>query len=331
MLPHRLLLAALFFSNQASEPARQSPLPQGPGLAAQYPGDEGIAACADVLLHESFEEGAVADLTSRWESVEKLEGGILQFVDDAPAGASGRRSLKITGTPTRNPGGNLYRRLPREVDQLFLRFYVKFPEPANYVHHFVHIGGYHPSTAWPQGGAGSRPAGNDRVTVGIEPFGRDGRVPAPGDWNFYAYWHEMKISADKRYWGNALTPRIRQEVPVGRWQCVEVMLKLNKPGESDGELALWLDGKLIMHIKKGTPRGPWTGMGFEVKDSGGEPFEGFNFRTTDDLKLNFVWLLLYLSETNSQRNGVPSERPTVVQFDNVVAATSYIGPIAPKR
>ena len=39
------------------------------------------------------------------------------------------------------------------------------------------------------------------------------------------------------------------------------------------ELALWLDGKLIMHVAKGTSRGPWSGMGFDVLKRGGEPFE----------------------------------------------------------
>ena len=73
-----------------------------------------------------------------------------------------------------------------------MRFYVKFPDPAGYVHHFVHLGGYDPSTRWPQGGAGERPRGDERVTVGIEPFGRNGTRPPPGEWNFYAYWHEMK-------------------------------------------------------------------------------------------------------------------------------------------
>src|SRR5690606_11429644 len=114
---------------------------------------------------------------------------------------------------------------PREVDRVFARFYVKFPEDAGYVHHFVHLGGYHPSTPYPQGGAGSRPEGHERMTVGIEPFGQNGRVPPPGLWNFYAYWPEMKISADNRYWGNSIKPTEPPVVPQDRWQCVEVMMQ----------------------------------------------------------------------------------------------------------
>ncbi len=60
----------------------------------------------------------------------------------------------------------------------------------------------------------------------------------------------------------------------------------------------------------------------------GEPFEGFDFRTSEDLKLNFVWLLHYVTQTSQQLNRVAEPaRPGVVRFDQIVAATRYIGPI----
>jgi hypothetical protein len=142
----------------------------------------------------------------------------------------------------------------------------------------------------------------------------------------------MKKSADNRFWGNGLSPSTPRQVPAGRWQCVEVMIKLNEVGKRDGELGLWLDGEPVTHIQAGTLRGPWTGLGFDVRETGGEPFEGFNFRTTTDLKVNYVWLLHYVTETSQQRNRVDEpERDSVVQFDHIVAATEYIGPIAPGR
>ena len=36
-------------------PIRAAPLPSGPGLAARYPGDAGIASDPRVLLFEDFE------------------------------------------------------------------------------------------------------------------------------------------------------------------------------------------------------------------------------------------------------------------------------------
>lgn len=170
------------------------------------------------------------------------------------------------------------------MDAAFARFYVKFAPEADYIHHFVHLGGYNPPTPYPQGGAGERPRGDERVTVGIEPHGDYGRYPPPGIWSLYVYWHEMKISADGRYWGNGLRPAQPALVPRHRWQCVEVMLKLNStPAQPDGELALWLDGKLVTHFVKGVPRGRWTGMGFTLVEQGGEPFEGFRWRTSNEL------------------------------------------------
>src|SRR5262249_37029025 len=159
-------------------------------------------------------------------------------------GSRGKRSLLLTATLGENTGGHLYHRLDRGVETLFARFYVRFAPDAAYIHHFVHMGGYNPPTPYPQGGARERPRGADRITVGIEPYGDYGRYPAPGAWNFYTYWHEMKISADGRYWGNGISPETPLLVPRSRWQCVEVMVKLNSaPERADGELALWLDGR----------------------------------------------------------------------------------------
>jgi hypothetical protein len=304
-------------------------LPQGWGLAAQYPGDVGLGTDPDVLLAEDFETGQLGDLAQRWSNVSNRDGQVLAFSADVPAGSRGKRSLEMTATLGENTGGHLYTQLPRAVDTAFARFYVKFPDPAAYIHHFVHLGGYNPPTPWPQGGAGERPRGDERITVGIEPHGHNGRYPPPGAWTFYAYWHEMKVSAGGRFWGNGLSPVQPALVPRDRWQGVEVMLKLNSaPEQPDGELALWLDGQLVAHFVKGVPRGPWTGMGFKLLDQGGEPFEGFRWRTSPALKINFFWLLHYVTENAARQNKV-SKPPRLnrVWFDHIVVATRYIGPI----
>lgn len=309
------------------------PLTTPDTIAALYPADRGIASDPRVLLAEDFEEGTLDDVSARWTEASNAGGDPLSLVPGSPENA-GARCLQATATIGRNTGGHLYRRLDEGVDEAYLRFYVRFPEEAGYVHHFVTLGGYNPPTPWPQGGAGERPAGDDRVTVGIEPTGSYGVHPPPGIWNFYAYWHEMKISADGQYWGNAILPVEPRLVPPGRWQCVEVGLRLNTVGPEgprrDGELRLWLDGELVLAVAQGTPRGPWTGMGFEVLETGGEPFEGFSFRTTEDLKINFVWLMHYVTDTALVRNGLtPPFDPVTVWFDNVVLATERVGPIAP--
>jgi len=310
----------------------QTQLPEGPGLAARYPGDVGLNADPEVLLVEGFEEGTLEAVSARWTELSNKDRKVLALVDDSPADSAGARCVQMTATLGENTGGHLYRVLPREVETVFVRFYVKFAEDAPYVHHFVHVGGYNPSTRWPQGGAGERPRGDERITVGIEPHGDYGRIPPPGMWSFYCYWPEMKISADGRYWGNALRPPQPAVAPKGRWQCVELMLKLNSTPEArDGELALWLDGEPVMHIYQGVPRDSWSGMGFNLVDQGGEPFEGFRWRTSTDLKINFLLLMLYVTENAARQNHVANPDPiNRVWFDDVVVATSYIGPLQPR-
>jgi hypothetical protein len=334
----RMLLSAIlpvatlaFFILRAGE-TQLPKLPQGYGLSSRYPSDIGIENDPAVLFAENFERGTLEEIAKKWGDISNKGGKVMSFSNDVPPESSGKRSLQMTATLGENTGGHLYTRF-RGVDVAFARFYVKFADDCGYIHHFVTIGGYNPPTPWPQGGAGERPRGDDRVTVGIEPFGDYGRFPPPGIWNFYCYWHEMKISADGKYWGNGLRPSKPQLVPRGRWQCVEVMLKLNsEPDRPDGELALWLDGKLVAHFVKGAKRSRWTGMGFSLVDEGGEPFEGFRWRTSKDLKVNFFWLLLYVTEHAARQNKVANPNPiTRVWFDDIVVATQYIGPIKPLR
>lgn len=309
---------------------KKDALSEGFGLSAKFPGDKNIARHDAVILNEDFETGGLSDLRGKWTDISNKASKALAFDTLSPAESAGRRSIKMTATLDENHGGHLFALLPRASDVLFARFYVRFEPDAGYIHHFVWMGAHNPPVRWPNPQAGVRPRGDDRVSVGIEPHGGQGRLPAPGAWSFYAYWHEMKKSADGKFWGAAIAPPPAAApllVPKGRWQCVEFMTRMNSaPDRSDGELALWLDGKLAMHVAPGVRRGPWTGMGFFLPGEGGAPFEGFRFRTTSALKLNNFWLEHYVTPAVARRS--PRPKPTnSVWFDDVVVATEYIGPI----
>jgi hypothetical protein len=107
------------------------------------------------------------------------------------------------------------------------------------------------------------------------------------------------------------------------------MVQLNSaPEKADGELALWIDGHLAMHFAQGMRRGPWSGMGFNLVESGGEPFEGLRLRTSMDLKINHLWLEHYIDEGAQRQNRL--EKPTRVNrvwFDDIVVSKEYVGPI----
>lgn len=296
-------------------------VPEGAGLAAKYPGDVGIERDPAVLFAENFETGTMEEIGKRWDDFSNKDGQVMAFSEDVPAGGNGKRSLQMTATSGKNTGGHLYTRLPRGVDTAFARFYVKFT-PKHFAYPCgLHFGGYNPPTAWPQGDQG-RPRGDDRMMVEIIPTGEYGKHAPPGVWAIAAFWPDMKISADGHYWGNSLTPAQPAPVASDRWQCVEVMLKCNSaPDKFDGELVLWLDGKLHMHVKPGVRHGPWSGMGFSLVEQGGERFEGFRWRTSNELKVNFFWLLYNVVNPN------PASPVTRVWFDDIVVSTAYVGPI----
>src|SRR2546427_6638538 len=137
------------------------------GIAARYPGDAGIERDPQVLFAESFETGSIEEVAKRWGEMSNKDGKVISFASDVPPASPGHRSLQMTATLGENSGGHLYTRLSRGADQVFARFYVKFAADGGYIHHFVTLGGYNPPTAWPQGGAGGRPRGGDRLPPGI--------------------------------------------------------------------------------------------------------------------------------------------------------------------
>jgi len=292
-------------------------------LALKYPEDVGIANDPNVVFAEDFESGSLEAVQVRWESVKNVAGMALSA--DVPTGSHGRHSLLMTHIGGQGTGAHLYRRLRPGYDKLHVRFYVKFDPDCWPIHHFVHVGGYNPPTAWPQGGAGIRPNGDERFSTGVEPFGEKWR------WDFYSYWMEMRSSPDNHSWGHDFINDSELKVERGRWICVELMMKMNDPpAQRNGEQALWIDGRpwvkdgqLVSHLGPGFPKGKWVWDSF-LPDSQGEPFEGFRWRQNEELKLNFLWLLLYITKA-------PPGHVSKVWFDDIVVAQEYIGSIADIR
>jgi predicted amidohydrolase len=304
------------------------------GIAAAYPGDQGIERDPHVIFAENFEEPSLSALNPRWQQVQNAE--IMEFSQDVPRGSSGKRSLLLTHVGGKGTGGHLYRNLKPGYEKLHARFYVKFDPDCAPIHHFgTNIGGYNPPTPWPQGGAGLRPGGDKTFTVGVEPFG-DKWV-----WDYYTYWCEMEGSPPRgQTWGNSFIRDPALKVERGGWICVELLVQMNDPADRGGELALWIDGKTVSHLGKGFPKGKWVfdtftpgagGAGVRWNDSkggregfvvppDGRPFQGFRWRTTKDLSLNYLWVYLYITQA-------PAGHVSRVWYDDIVVATEYIGPL----
>ncbi|MBM4037157.1 MAG: hypothetical protein FJ290_01470 [Planctomycetes bacterium] len=277
---------------RAAGPQGQGSVPEGAGLAAKYPGDEGIERDPQVVFVEDFETGSVQEIAARWGDV--LHPANMDLPEDIHASSPGRRSLHIS------KNGHLYTHT-KGVDRLHARFYVKFHPRTGYVGHFVNLIADRVPTPWPRGGAGKKPAGDQGFSTGIEPWGKGGEVPPPGVWHFYTYWHEMKPDGWRHFWGNHFDAP-QDPVQPGRWYCVEAMVKCNStPEATDGEQAFWVDGKLIGY------------------------FKGIRWRTSDKLKINTFWLSYYVPEQAAK-----PDRVYEVWFDDVVLATEYVGPVQGK-
>ena len=307
------------------------------GIATKYPGDIGIGRDPRVIFVEDFEEESLDALWLRWETVGGREGQ--SFAENVPPGSQGKRSLAMDRQSGSGP--QLYRRLKNAAggygfDRVFARYYVRFDPDCGEIHHFgTCLGGNQPSTAWPSVNAGHPTDGAKSFWSGIEPFG------SSWVWDYYTYWCEMRGSPPRgQTWGNSFIRDPQLQVEKGRWICVEQMIKLNDPNDTNGEQALWINGHMVSHLGKGFPKGLWTydkftpGKGgegirwnrekagperFRVPDGGSE-FEGFRWRTVSDLNVNYVWLYIYTAK--------PAGHRIRVWFDDVVVATEHIGPLA---
>ncbi len=189
-------------------------------------------------------------------------------------------------------------------DKVHYRWYSRFENDFDqgWGMHFSSLYAVQGDDKWAEmGKAGIKPEGNDRFGTGFEPWSDWETLTPPGRMQFYTYWHEMEPDIydddgdgipDIHYWGNTFYP----ETPVipqrGRWHCMEIMMKANDAGQNNGEMAAWIDGQLYMHLR------------------------GFNWRTTDELKLKRISLGVYIH--NNPKNNV-------VWFDDVVLSTGYIG------
>lgn len=233
---------------------------------------------------------------------------------DVPEDSSGSQSLQITSI---GPYlfAYLYKKLqPGDDDQLFLRYYVKYSSDVVYHHSGALMGGYNPPSNWPLGGAGERPNGSDRFTVGFEP--RDSSLRA----DFYTYWMHMRRSRDGSFWGNEFVSDRAARLGSDAWTCVEIMVKLNNPEDAyNGELAVWINGEPVIHLSEATPNGDWSAERFQ-RNEDGEPFEGFQWRKNGNLNLNFIELLNYITTDTPDHVGM-------VWYDDLVVARNYIGPI----
>jgi len=314
--------AVLFLSAGAWGPARQQsgappapaiePLPEGDaGLAAKYPGDRGLERDPAVIHFDDFEDYRTTDdVNKKYEYVMHTEN--MRLTRGPAEVNSGRQAVRFT-LPKQEEGNAaaLYRVIKEERDVLFLRYYAKF-EKGYDQHGSTHNSGVISAHYFPNRVASpGKPAdGRNKFWVSFETERGRADIPSPGPLNFYVYHPEQRTGyGDHIYptgrirsgpekplpFGPGFVPRPDFIPELDRWYCYEFMVKANTPGKRDGRIAGWVDGKLIAD------------------------FPGFRLRDVESLKIDLFGVALFMRPNNLRENSR--------WFDDVVAATSYIGPI----
>lgn len=285
------------------------PLPQGStGIASRYPGDAGISADSNVVFADDFESYANASgLTSRWSNA--YHSPNLRIATEAANVYAGQKSIEMTVPKQGSEVSNsLEKRLDPKRDVLFLRYYAKYDSGFNVIgssHSGSTISG---SYCCP----GVAADGRNKFLASLEPWRDSTGMANPGLLNVYTYHPEQRD-----VWGDHFFPSgrvipfdstpgnfgpefvARPEISpaLGTWHSYEFMVKANTPGQRDGRIAAWIDGKLVAD------------------------FPNIRVRDVTSLSIDKFTLDLHV-----QSNTLAVARKW---YDNVVAARSYIGPLTP--
>ena len=315
-----LLFAAPYQVARAEEITGDSPLPQGDvGVASKYPGDAGIEKDPAVVFHDDFEASAKpADLSAKWDAG-VFQERCIRIAEEPENRHSGKRALEFRVPKQREELSNaVAKQLKEEREILFLRWYAKFDGGFDQVgsshngaticaHYFVNG----------QATPGVPADGKNKFLACYENWRGETETTSPGHLNIYCYHPEQKDrwgdhffpsgtvlpfsyerSGEKTF-GKKFVARPDIIPQLDRWYCREFMLKANTVGKRDGRIACWLDGKLIAD------------------------FPNLRLRDIESLKIDRFGLDLHIGSNTARENKE--------WFDDVVAATAYIGPMAEKK
>lgn len=292
---------------EATTQAASAPptLPEGNGLAAAYLNDSGIAGNSAVLFADGFETyTALSQLTSsgNWNSY--FQSGNLAIDTATYFGGAKSLRLRMPNSGASEVSNAIVRPISPSRDLLYVRVYVRYAADYSGVtaaHNGIRITANYT-------GPGTIPNGSDFFYVSVEQS-RYRSEAEPGYTNAYVYFPEQNDNYGEHWYpsgftGNGDGPNggfgsyfvARTDiVPTrGQWICYEAMVQANTPGARDGRIAVWQNGSLIAD------------------------WQNIRFRDVDTVKIN---------EIQFENGGQGSNQVNDKWIDNIVVATSYIGPL----
>jgi len=243
-----------------------------------------------IFFEDDFEDGNYDDWFDAYGPPEVIDN-----IQTAHSGSKALRCTAVYNNENSSTSSIKYWFHPG-YDKVHFRWYCKFDSTFDqgWGMHFCSLYAVEGDNKWNQMGmAGIKPDGDERFGSGFEPWSSWETLTPPGRMQFYAYWHEMLPDNSGPYWGNVFYPDSIIIPERGRWYCMEMMIKANDAGDDNGEMAAWIDGKLYLHLT------------------------GFNWRTTNELKIKRISLGIYIHN---------NPKDNICWFDDIVLSTGYIGP-----
>jgi len=255
-------------------------------------------ARGEILLYEDFED---KPKTVRWMGSggwfePKFEPGSGMELTTEVKCPKGQQCVKYNIKQGKKGSGGMFHKV-KPVDKMHYRYYRMFPEGWEWPK------GYGPHDGMIFGGKWQSPTHTDFSLYLDFWMSRETVVRVATRFQKLGYGGWGKYMRDK--YGRA--PNGAQGFPYnkskpdliesGKWHCVEFMAKLSTPGKEDGEVRLWVNGKLVS----------------EYTDV---PLRDENH---PDLKMDMVFMAPYFHP------GSPKDQTHYL--DEIVISTEYIGPV----
>jgi hypothetical protein len=238
-----------------------------------------------LIFIDSFESGQLED---RWH----VDNRDTTKINYNPLNVHfGSRSMEVIALPGKEAGGGGRIFFMPGYDKVHVRWYCKFDSDFDqgdlmHLNKLVAVKEKWASTA------DRRPNGFDFFRTTLDVWRDWGRNPPPGEPVLGSYFPLMKSDRDGKYYGNLFKAERKVLIEKGRWYCMEMMLKANDPGFSNGEQAFWINGELFGH------------------------FKNMIWRFTRDLKMNSFGIGLYIHE---------NKKINRIWYDDVIISTGFIG------
>jgi hypothetical protein len=211
-------------------------------------------AGSTIVFQDGFESGTL----NLWDQVPNT--GRYSVSSTAARVKTGSRSLQALYSPT-NTYGVITRWFMPGYDEVYVRFYAMFEEgfvnPG--MHFFVLAGNRIDDQSSSMGKAAIVPNGTDFFYAGLDPE-YNVQDPILRPFHFYTYWPDMSCCYGNRFYQTSP----KTALVGGQWHELVFHIRLNTPGQANGNQTLWVDGVKTIDV------------------------QNMRWRTTTDLRLNQI-------------------------------------------